>query len=147
MRRLLPPVLLIVLIAIMAVTHRQLDVPVVVPASVRQISLVLVGLGLAVAMIARAQFARVKTTIHTFDRPRELVTDGIFRLSRNPMYVGLSLVGLGAALWCGAVSSLVLAAVFVLAADRWYIPFEEKMMKETFGGAFDHYAGRTRRWL
>lgn len=147
MRRLLPPALLAISIALMAITHSWADVPVVIPETVRRASVVAIGLGLGVALLARVQFARVRTTIHTFRQPRELVTGGLFRISRNPMYLGLSIVGLGAGLWCGAISSLALSVAFVVVTDRWYIPFEEKMMRDTFGGAFDDYAGRTRRWL
>jgi protein-S-isoprenylcysteine O-methyltransferase Ste14 len=147
MRRLLPPVLLLVLIVSMVVTHRQLDASVVVPDGVRRASVALVVVGLAVALIARLQFARARTTIHTFRQPKQLVTGGLFRYSRNPMYVGLALVGLGAGFWCGAVSSLALALSFIVVTDRWYIPFEEKLLQTTFGSAFDAYAGKVRRWL
>lgn len=147
MPRLLPPVLLLVVIVLMAVTHRQLDSTVVVPEAVRRAALALIGLGLVLASIARLQFVRAKTTINTFDRPRQLVTSGIFRWSRNPMYLGLSLICVGCALACGAVSSMLLSVLFVAVTDRFYISFEEGMMRETFGDAFEEYARATRRWL
>jgi protein-S-isoprenylcysteine O-methyltransferase Ste14 len=147
MPRLLPPVLLLVVIALMAVVHRQFEFTVVVPEGVRLASVALIGLGLAFASVARIQFFRAQTTINTFDRPRQLVTSGIFRWSRNPMYVGLSLIAVGCALACGAVSSVLLAALFVVITDRVYIRFEEGMLRATFGDAFERYERTTRRWL
>lgn len=147
MPRLLPPVLLLVVIALMAVTHRALDLAVVVPEGARRSALAWIALGLTVALVARVQFARAHTSINTFDRPRRLVTSGIFRWSRNPMYLGLSLIVAGSALACGAVSSVLLFALFVVVTDRVYIRFEERMMRDTFGDAFEQYARTTRRWL
>lgn len=103
------------------------------------------GLGLLVA--ARLQFAKAKTNVLTFDEPGRLVTAGVFRVSRNPMYLGFSLVLLGLALVLRSVPALCTAAGFVLITDRWYIAFEERWLHAKFGDAYKAYASRTRRWL
>ena len=73
-----------------------------------------------------------------------LVTDGLFRFSRNPMYLGMSaaLMGLGVVL--GTLLPLLVTVAFVIIADRWYIRFEAAAMRRKFGHA---YAQRTRRWF
>ena len=147
MQKLLPPVLLAVLVALMAVTHIGFRVPVVVPSELRHGAVALVLLGVAIAVAARVQFARSRMTVHTFAAPERLVTGGLFRMSRNPMYLGLGLVAVGCGIACGAATSLVLGVLFVAITDRWYIPFEERMMKATFGADFERYARATRRWL
>lgn len=109
------------------------------------IALVLFGFGIAGR--GSRHFARVKTNINTFKNPDFLVTDGLFRYSRNPMYLGFLLLLLGAAIAFNTVYGLALPLAFFLAAQFWYIPFEEKRMKQTFGAGFDAYRQRTRRWI
>jgi protein-S-isoprenylcysteine O-methyltransferase Ste14 len=109
---------------------------------------VLVVAGLLLSGWARAQFARQQAEIrpHAESHP-VLVTSGPFRFSRNPMYLGLIVIGIGAALLAGTwLMWLVPVAVFAL--DNFVIvPFEERSMTRTFGGAYTDYRSRVRRWL
>ena len=109
------------------------------------ILLILTGIGLILSGADR--FAKHDTNINTFWKPDHLVTDGIFRYSRNPMYLGFATVLTGAAMTLGSWEGLILAAGFVIIADRWYVGFEEALMRETFGEAYTAYCRRTRRWL
>lgn len=104
-------------------------------------------IGLAITLAAAAQFRQRRTNIHTFGEPTRLVTQGLFRLSRNPMYLGftLLLVGVAAALGGGWPSAVPI--VFVLVVSGWYIPFEERAMRHAFGEAYEQYRRRVRRWL
>ena len=94
------------------------------------------------------QFRREGTEINpTSPANRKLVTSGPFRLTRNPMYLGLVLVTLGIALWVGAWPVL-LAPIAIFATANWvHIPFEEEKMRRQFGASFDAYASNTRRWI
>jgi protein-S-isoprenylcysteine O-methyltransferase Ste14 len=109
------------------------------------IALALFGFG--IAGLGSRHFARVKTNINTFKNPDLLVADGLFSYSRNPMYLGFLLLLLGAAIAFNTVYGLALPLAFFLAAQFWYIPFEEERMKQTFGADFDAYRQRTRRWI
>lgn len=105
------------------------------------------ALGLAVLLWAFVHFKRKRAEIHTFKQPKDIITDGPFRYSRNPMYLGFSLLLLGAAFYVNTWSALLAPLAFVLTAMFWYIPHEERRMRETFGTAYDEYAGKTRRWI
>eukprot|EP01030_Chromulinospumella_sphaerica_P019292 gene19292-19175_t len=107
----------------------------------------LAALGLALSFSGAGLFRRVGTNIKTFDDPNVLVTGGPFRLTRNPMYLGFVLLLAGVALALGAASPWVVPAAFWLLADRWYIPFEERAMRRTFGEPYEAYSRRVRRWL
>lgn len=104
-------------------------------------------LGIAIAQFHARLFKRVGTQIRTFDEPGQLVTTGLFGRSRNPMYLGMLLALLGAALALGAVSALAGPLLFFIAAQAWYIPFEEAAMQCKFGTAYDDYKRRVRRWI
>ena len=76
-----------------------------------------------------------------------LVTGGIFGITRNPMYLAMTLFCLGGALWLGR-PIMLLAPVLMFAVANWvFIPFEEAKMRRQFGEAFDAYCRRVRRWL
>jgi protein-S-isoprenylcysteine O-methyltransferase Ste14 len=108
--------------------------------------LIVLGIGLSVtsAMLFRREGAEINPTSPT---NRKLVTSGPFRLTRNPMYLGLVLATLGIALWVGAWPTL-LAPIALFATANWvHIPFEEEKMRRQFGAAFDAYASKTRRWI
>lgn len=76
----------------------------------------------------------------------KLVTGGPFRFTRNPMYIGLVILGLGVAVATGALLMFA-APILIFATANWvHIPFEEAKMRRQFGAAFDGYARRVRRW-
>jgi protein-S-isoprenylcysteine O-methyltransferase Ste14 len=75
------------------------------------------------------------------------VVGGLYRFSRNPMYLGMGLMLVGAGVLLGALSPLFGVALFVIVADRWYIAFEEQAMQAHFGPAYAAYQARTRRWI
>jgi protein-S-isoprenylcysteine O-methyltransferase Ste14 len=78
---------------------------------------------------------------------RELVIEGPYRFTRNPMYLGLVVVTLGIAIWNGAWP-MFLAPIAVFVTANWvHIPFEEAKMYRQFGAAYDDYVGRVRRWM
>ncbi|MCC6787540.1 MAG: isoprenylcysteine carboxylmethyltransferase family protein [Hyphomonadaceae bacterium] len=76
-----------------------------------------------------------------------LVTGGIFGITRNPMYLAMTLFCLGGALWLGR-PIMLLAPVLMFAVASWvFIPFEEAKMRRQFPETFDAYCKRVRRWL
>jgi protein-S-isoprenylcysteine O-methyltransferase Ste14 len=103
--------------------------------------------GLAVAATQNRRFARVGTNIMTFDDPDVLVSTGWFARSRNPMYLGFLVGLLGVALVVGTTTAMVGPVLFFLAADKWYIPFEERRLLAVFGPDYEAYRGKVRRWL
>lgn len=87
------------------------------------------------------------TNIKTFDSPNTRVTNGWFRFSRNPMYLGFTLLLAGAAAVAGCAYAFAPPMVFVIVAARIYIPFEERAMVTTFGDAYGSYCRKVRRWI
>ena len=88
-----------------------------------------------------------QTEINTFKPPQKLVTTGLFRYSRNPIYLGFSLVLFGVAIVLGNIIALDGFLAFIIAANLWYIPFEEAEMEKQFGEAYITYKKKVRRWL
>lgn len=147
MQRLLPPLLFLPLLLI------SITVGLVVPGAgpfgwaLRLVGVPVVLAGLALNLGGAGLFNRLGTNIRTFDDPGRLVESGPFRFTRNPMYLGFTLILCGAALLVGTLTAWVGAAVFFAAANLWYIPFEEARMHATFGSDYDDYRRRVPRWL
>lgn len=76
-----------------------------------------------------------------------LVTDGVFGRTRNPIYLGLTLLLKAVAIWTGRVRCLLPVATFVVWIDRLQIPAEEAALAARFGTEYEAYRGSTRRWL
>lgn len=145
--RLLPPLLVLILFAFMAGATLVAPLASWPPGLWRLLGAPFVVAGLGLAVAGSRRFDRVGTNIKTFDDPDILVTDGLFGPTRNPMYLGFLLSLIGAALGLGAASTLAGPVVFFVAADRWYIPFEEERMVAVFGERFVAYRRATPRWI
>ena len=107
----------------------------------------LVMLGLALMLLAIARMSRARTTVIPHRQPSALVTGGVFRFSRNPIYLGDASILTGATLWWGAVLALPLVAAFIWLINRRFISPEEARLEAGFGEDFRAWCERTRRWL
>lgn len=105
----------------------------------------LLGAGLMLAAIPA--FLRARTTVIPHRTPSALVTSGLFRFSRNPIYLGDVLILAGLAMRWQAWPALLLVPLFVRILTRRFIEPEEARLRAAFGAAFDAWAARTRRWL
>ena len=95
------------------------------------------------------QFIRAKTTVHPRhpEQATTLVTGGIFRLSRNPMYLGLVCVLLAVAVTSRQPLNLLIVALFVIYMTQFQIKPEEEALQAKFGDAYRDYCSRVRRWI
>ncbi len=105
------------------------------------------SMGLAGA--AAARFRAAQTTVHPLhpEKATSLVTDGPYRRTRNPMYVGMAGALAAHALGQGGLLTWLPVAGFVYAIDELQIQPEERAMEKLFGEQWDDYALRTKRWL
>lgn len=111
------------------------------------VALALLGVGFALAGIKA--FRRAQTTVNPMkpDMASVLVTSGVYRITRNPMYVGLALALTGWAVYLVSLPALAVVIVFIIYIDRLQIAPEERALSKLFGAAFDAYRSAVRRWL
>lgn len=147
--RVIPPVAMG--IAALAMWGTALATGTVRPAgdAVMAVVFALLVAGLLLMAVAALQFARAKTTINPLRpaRASALVTGGLFRISRNPIYVGDVLLLAALALWLGSWPGAVWVAAFVFYIDRWQIGPEEAALAGLFGDEYRAYCSRVRRWV
>ena len=111
-----------------------------------------VGWALAVAALVVAAlsfnaFRAARTTIRPDRGAASLITTGVFRFTRNPLYLSLLLLYCGLAALVGESWPLALAPLLVVTLERHVIAREERHLAERFGGAYDDYRKRVRRWI
>ncbi|NDV98073.1 isoprenylcysteine carboxylmethyltransferase family protein [Salipiger sp. PrR002] len=107
----------------------------------------LVGGGVLIAAVALTEMRRQRTTFMPHAEADRLVTSGIFRFSRNPIYLGDAMILTGLILYWDAVPSLVLLPVFVWVLEKRFIVPEEARLRRKFVAEFRKYEQQTRRWL
>lgn len=120
----------------------------VLPARVT-LALVLVALGLAVAAAGVIAFRSIRTTVNplTPSASSAVVCDGVYRASRNPMYLGFLLVLAGWALHLSNAAAFPLLPAFVAYMNQFQIKPEERALQAKFGSEFAQYMARVRRWI
>lgn len=108
----------------------------------------LVGGGILVMALAFWEFSRAKTSVVPHREPTALITSGIFRYSRNPIYLADAMFLAGFSLGWGAYPALlVLVPLFVwLITDR-FIHAEEARLRQAFGAQFEAWRRAVRRWI
>ena len=145
--KVLPPVYLLATVIAMLVVHRWLPVRQLITGHWRWTGLAPALIGLATGGSAARLFVRRKTTIRPGQVSTALMTDGPFRFTRNPIYVGMVLMLSGVAVGLGSLSPWFGVPLFILAIATDVIPAEEAMLEETFGEEYRAYRLRVRRWV
>jgi protein-S-isoprenylcysteine O-methyltransferase Ste14 len=148
MKKILPPFLFLVFIVVIGLTCWGVGSPHQLMFPFNLLGIPVIGIGFLLANSGKQLFKHLETNIMTFDEPTVLVTEGIYRYTRNPMYLGFTIAMLGFSMLVGAsVVSFLLTFVFFVITDRWYISFEEQMMHVKFGKEYEEYCKKVRRWI
>jgi protein-S-isoprenylcysteine O-methyltransferase Ste14 len=107
------------------------------------------GAGAAMIVSAAASFRRAKTTVNPMkpDSSSLLVRSGVYRLTRNPMYLGLLLLLIGWAVFLSNAVSFLVLPLFIYYMNRFQIEPEEEALSRRFGEEFAAYKSRVRRWI
>jgi protein-S-isoprenylcysteine O-methyltransferase Ste14 len=109
----------------------------------------LAALGAGVALAGVVEFRRAGTTVNPLraEAVRQVVTSGIYRVSRNPMYLGFALALTGWALWLANALALLGVPLLVVFLNRYQIAPEERLLRERFGAEYEAYLAAVRCWI
>lgn len=108
---------------------------------------VLAACGIALIAWPVGQFLAARTGLVPFSEATTLVTGGLYRLTRNPMYLGMSLMLFGAGVMLGSLGALLPVPLFMAVIQKRFIEPEERQLEAAFGDDFRAYRARVRRWL
>ena len=108
---------------------------------------ILLAPGLMMVLVAGAGFKRAKTGMTPFSKSTALVTGGIYRITRNPMYLGMALALAGAAMKVGSLGAWIPVPLFVAVIHYQFILKEEIFLTAIYGEEYLDYMKKVRRWL
>ena len=146
-RKVLPPVYFLMSLVATAILHYALPITRLVSPPYIYSGVVLIVAGIAIATVASGAFRRAGTPVVPFEPSTALITDGLYRVTRNPMYLGLLLTLAGVAILCGTLGAfLPLPVFFWILRSQFVIP-EERFLEGIFGAQYLDYKRRVRRWL
>ena len=146
-RRIIPPGWLLLAALASGALHRWLPLTQLLHPPVTWLGLVPLVAGLILTSKGFGAFRRAGTPVIPFRRSTALVTTGVYRLTRNPMYLGIALMLGGIAWLLGSVGALLPLPILVWILECGYIRAEEHFLEEIFGGTYRSYKSEVRRWL
>jgi protein-S-isoprenylcysteine O-methyltransferase Ste14 len=146
-RKIIPPVYLLLSIAVMVSLHFLFPGATVLNFPWQLLGVIPLAVGIGFNLVADRSFKNYNTPVKPLEKSTTLVTHGVFRVSRNPMYLGLVLILLGIALCMGSLTPYLVVFLFAIFIDIVFIRFEEKKLEETFGEAWLEYTKSVRRWV
>src|SRR5262249_19094110 len=103
--------------------------------------------GIAMIVWSRRAFQAATTPITPFTESTALIRHGLYRWTRNPMYVGAVLLVSGVAILLGSLTPLLVAVLFALILQEGFIRHEERLLEQRFGEEYRAYRRSVRRWL
>jgi protein-S-isoprenylcysteine O-methyltransferase Ste14 len=143
----LPPVYFLACLLLSIVLHYQAPLAQIVASPWTWAGVVLIIPGLAIVIQPALAFRKAQTDIRPFRESSSLVRTGMYRITRNPMYLGMLAVLLGVSVVCGSLSTFSMPVLFVLIIRYRFIRVEEMMLEEKFGDEYREFKRSVRRWI
>jgi protein-S-isoprenylcysteine O-methyltransferase Ste14 len=144
-----PPIIaLCIAVLIWLVARSSFALPLTLP-GIRAAGIALIVVGVSIDLISVLAFFRARTTVNPLNPNASsyIVRLGLYRVSRNPMYLGMLISLSGWALWVNSITAFLLLPLFVFYITRFQIVPEERILLEKFGEDFAQYMREVRRWL
>lgn len=147
MNKILPPTYFYACIVISVMLHFLLPIEQIIKLPYNWIGFLFFFLGGTLNIWTDQLFKKVNTTVKPFEKPSSLILNGPFKISRNPMYLGMALLLIGLGFVLGSITSFIGFILFVAAMEIGFIHQEEKILLGVFGTEFEAYKKKVRRWI
>ncbi|HQV93326.1 MAG TPA: isoprenylcysteine carboxylmethyltransferase family protein [Anaerolineales bacterium] len=139
-----PPVLLVIHIGVAWLLGRFIILPIVVSPLIRNIGLGLAGIGFLLGLLSLYAFTKARTTVNPHGSVRSIVSTGIYRFTRNPIYLGMVFMLIGFPLAFGNVWGIPLVLIFIPLMNKLVIEHEEAYLEKKFGEGYAGYKSRVK---
>ena len=142
-----PPLLVMILVIFNYFSSKKIDL-ILIP-NQNLISLIIFLIGMLILIKPIFKFIKSKTTIDPikFKKVNKLITSGIYKYSRNPMYLGLLMIVISTSILYLNILSITTPIIFYFWINRFQIKREEIFLTEKFGKEYLLYMTKTRRWI
>ncbi len=142
-----PPMVALLFIVIAYFLGRFVPTPFIVPSILRTIGFTLTFIGFLLGIGAFIEFRKAHTTLDPHGSVKQIVTSGVYRFTRNPIYLGFMLMVIGLPLNSGLYWGLIISPLFAMTMSRLVIEREEAYLEKKFKEQYTAYRSSVRRWL
>jgi protein-S-isoprenylcysteine O-methyltransferase Ste14 len=146
-KRIQPPLVALFCIVIALILGRFAPIPLATPQIVINIGLALTFIGFLLGVGALIEFRKARTKLDSHNSVKNLVVSGVYRFTRNPIYLGFLFMVIGFPLTYGYYWGIVIAPFFVIIINQFVIKKEEAYLEKKFKEQYTNYQSRVRRWL
>ena len=142
-----PPVYLFLSILAMLLLHFILPVYEIIPAPYSYLGYPIIAAGIVVIVWHAGYFHKYDTPIRPFEESTFLIKEGLYKYSRNPIYLGMIVILFGGAVMLGSLTPFIVVPVFTFLIKRNFIVKEEEFLSSIFGKSYIEYKNGVRRWF
>ncbi len=146
-KKVLPPTYLLISIILIVALHFLIPIIKFISFPYNLLGAIPIILGLIISILGENSFKKHETTVKPFEESNTLITNGVYKISRHPMYLGFALVLIGIAIFLGSLIPYIIIVAFIVSVDIIFIKVEEKMLIEKFGEDYEKYKSKVRRWI
>jgi len=146
-KKILPPTYFFICLIISALLHYTIPIKQVIDYPINLLAFLFFLLGGLLNIWADQLLKKQNTTVKPNEKPSALIQTGAYKISRNPMYLGMAFLLIGAGFILGSISSFIGTILFIVSMEIRFIPLEEMFMQEQFGAGFENYKKKVRRWI
>ncbi len=140
-----PPGYFIILLILTILIH---FIPLkIIPNSYNYLGIILILFGIIINLWTDSLFKKAKTNVRYHKIPSKLIISGPFKISRNPMYLGMLMILLGTAIIVRNPLSFIFPIIFAVIINHKFISIEEKNMEKAFGKEYLKYKNKVRKWI
>ncbi len=145
--KIMPTTYFLIALLVIPILNFLLPIIRIVPSPWNLPGILFILVGIVIELAADRLFQQAGTSVKPGAESQALVTNGVFRISRNPMYLGFALILFGAAALFGTLTPFLVVPVFMVLIRLRFIQVEEMMLEHTFGTAYLDFKNQIRRWI
>ncbi len=146
-RKIMPPAYFYLGIAFIILIHFIFPVMQIVHYPHTLLGILFIFLGVMLNIWAWLLFTKNKTTQNPFKNPDKFINKRIYKISRNPMYLGMLIILIGIAVLMGSLTTFIFPIIFFFITNQLFVPLGEKNMERAFGKRYLEYKNKVRRWI
>ena len=142
-----PPVIVLILVVSNFLSSKKIDI-INIP-NQTLVSIIILLIGVFILIVPVSKFVKSKTTIDPikFKKVNKLITSGIYKYSRNPMYLGFLMIVISTSIYYLNIFSIITPILFYFWINRFQIKREEIFLTKKFGQKYITYKSKTRKWI
>lgn len=145
--KVMPPTYFMSLLLLSIVLHFVFPIGKIIQNPYNYLGILFIIFGIAINLWADEVFKKSKTTVKPDETPTSLEISGPFRISRHPMYLGMTAILFGEAIVLGSLVTFLFPLIFMILMEAVFIPLEEKNLEKEFKKRYRDYKKKVRRWI